>query len=64
MIYDTIFYSYDLDDIEKLNPAERHAMTVEHEEILGQFLDFTGMDVKQLKNILVLGYLENMKGRK
>ena len=37
--------------------ARKSAMTSEHTEILGQFLDFTAMDIKQLKECLVSGYL-------
>lgn len=62
LIRDAIFYLYNFDNINDTNPIEKHAMTIEHEEILGQFLDFTGMDVEQLKKVLILGYLENMKG--
>lgn len=55
MLMEEIFYDYECNLDE--NPAERHAMTVEHEEVLGQFLDFTGIDPEQLKNILVDGYI-------
>lgn len=32
-------------------------MTSEHTEILGQFIDFTAMDIEQLKECLISGYL-------
>ena len=55
MLMEEIFYDHECDLDE--NPAERHAMTVEHEEVLGQFLDFTGIDPEQLKDVLVEGYV-------
>ena len=39
------------------NPTENHVMTIEHEEILGQFLDYTGIDPEGLKEILVKWYV-------
>lgn len=32
-------------------------MTKTHTEILGQFLDFTAMNVEQLKECLISGYI-------
>ena len=54
-IMDEIFYEQDCDLDE--NPAENHAMTIQHEEVLGQFLDFTGIDPEELKKVLVNGYI-------
>ena len=50
-----IFYDTDINLDE--NPAERHTMTLEHEEVLGQFLDRTGVDPEKLKEILINGYI-------
>ena len=58
-LIEDIFYEIELDLDE--NPAERHAMTIDHEEILGQFLDRTGISPEKLKEILVNGYLYNIK---
>lgn len=57
MIYDSIFYEYDLDEVFERNAVDFHAMTGEHTEILGQFLDYTAMDIEQLKECLISGYL-------
>lgn len=54
-LMEQIFYDHDCDLDE--NPAINHAMTVEHEEVLGQFLDFTGIDPDELKIVLVEGYI-------
>lgn len=54
-LMEEIFYEHECDLDE--NPAENHAMTVEHEEVLGQFLDFTGMSADELKSVLVEGYI-------
>ena len=52
-----IFYEDDYDlDLDE-NPSYKHAITNEHEEVLGQFLDFTGIDPEELKNVLVEGYI-------
>ena len=56
-ILDNIFHDYDLEEVFCRNPVDYHAMTGEHTEILGQFLDYTAMDVEQLKECLVSGYL-------
>ncbi len=50
-----IYYECDI-DLDK-NLVDKHAMTNEHVEILGQFLDYTGVDPERLKRILVQGYL-------
>lgn len=57
MIYDSIFHEYDLDEILERNAVDFHVMTGEHTEILGQFLDYTAMDIEQLKKCLISGYL-------
>lgn len=57
MISDNIFYDYDLDEIFERNAVDFHAMTSDHTEVLGQFIDFTAMDVEQLKECLISGYL-------
>jgi hypothetical protein len=49
---------YDLDILLEENPEDHHAMTVGHEEVLGQFLDRTGIVPEELKGILVDGYLK------
>ena len=56
-ISENIFYDYNSEDVWARNSVEYHAMTGQHTEILGQFLDFTAMDVEQLKECLVSGYL-------
>ena len=56
-ISDNIFHDYDSEEVFCRNSVDYHAMTGEHVEILGQFLDYTAMDVKQLKECLVSGYL-------
>ena len=56
-ISDNIFHDYDSEEVWSRNSVEYHAMTGEHAEILGQFLDYTAMDVEQLKEYLVSGYL-------
>ena len=57
MISNNIFYEYDSDEVFERNAADFHAMTSDHTEVLGQFLDFTAMDVEQLKECLTSGYL-------
>lgn len=57
MISDNIFYDYDSDEIFERNAVDFHAMTSDHTEVLGQFIDFTAMDVEQLKECLISGYL-------
>lgn len=57
MISKNIFHSYKPNEALDRNAVDFHAMTGEHAEILGQFLDFTAMDVPQLKECLVSGYL-------
>lgn len=49
---------YDSDILLEENPEDHHAMTVVHEEVLGQFLDRTGITPEELKGILVDGYLK------
>ena len=56
-VSENIFYDYNSEDVLERNAVEYHAMTGEHTEILGQFLDYTAMDVEQLKECLVSGYL-------
>lgn len=57
VITNNIFYDYNLDEILERDAVNFHAMTSEHAEILGQFIDFTAMDVEQLKECLISGYL-------
>ena len=52
-----IFHDYDSEEVFCRNSVDYRAMTSEHTEILGQFLDYTTMDVEQLKECLVSGYL-------
>lgn len=62
MITDNIFYEYNSDEIFKRNAVDFHAMTSDHTEILGQFLDYTGMDIEQLKECLLNGYFIMVTG--
>lgn len=57
-----IFQEYNVDEVESRDACECHAMTSEHTEILGQFLDYSGMNVEQLKNCLIGGYLSCLRG--
>lgn len=56
-VSDDIFYEYNLDEVFERDACEYHAMTSEHTEILGQFLDYSGMDIEQLKKCLINGFL-------
>lgn len=56
-ISNNIFHEHNREDIYGRNAVDYHAMTDEHTEVLGQFLDFTAMDVEQLKECLISGYL-------
>lgn len=58
-----ILYDYDSEEVYERNAVDYHAMTGEHTEILGQFLDKTQLNVEQLKECLVLGYLKKIIGR-
>ena len=64
MVYDSIFYEYDPNEIFERNAVEFHAMTSEHTEILGQFIDFTAMDIEQLKECLISGWLSMVDRKK
>ena len=57
MISNNIFYDYNQNEVFERNAVDFHAMTSDHTEILGQFIDFTAMDVEQLKECLISGYL-------
>ena len=57
MISNNIFYDYNPNEVFERNAVDFHAMTSDHTEILGQFIDFTAMDVEQLKECLISGYL-------
>jgi len=57
VISENIFSAYMLDEVLKRNSVDFHAMTAEHTEVLGQFLDFSALSVEQLKECLVSGYL-------
>lgn len=61
-IKEGIFYEYDLDEVLERDAVEYHVMTGEHTEVLGQFIDFNGMDVDKLKECLVKGWLCMLKG--
>lgn len=54
-LIDEIFYDHECDTDD--HPEDFHAMTNEHEEVLGQFLDFTGISPEELKHVLVEGYM-------
>ena len=51
-ISDNIFHDYDSEEVQRRNSVDYHDMTDEHAEILGQFLNYTAMDVEQLKECL------------
>ena len=53
-----LFHEYDMVDVLCRDAVDYHAMDSEHTEILGQFLDYTGMSVEQLKECLTRGYLQ------
>lgn len=53
-----IFYPYDVEEALANSAVDFHAMDGEHTEVLGQFLDATGMSVDKLKDCLIYGYLE------
>ncbi len=55
-----IFYDYDLDEVDERNAVDYHSMTGEHTEVLGQFLDKIAFNVEQLKECLILGYLNRI----
>ena len=57
IISDNIFYDYDFDEVFERDAVNYHVMTCEHTEILGQFMDFTAINVEQLKECLISGYL-------
>ena len=57
-----MFQEYDINEVESRDACEYHAMTSEHTEILGQFLDYSGMDIEQLKKCLIAGYLSCIRG--
>lgn len=61
-LMEEFFYDHECDLDE--NPAERHAMTLEHEEVLWQFLDRTGVDPEKLKEILINGYIFRLMKRR
>lgn len=63
MVMDSIFHKYELFEVFTRDATEYHAMTDEHTEILGQFIDYTGMNVEELKDCLVTGYLLRMQKR-
>ena len=57
-----MFQEYDINEVESRDACEYHAMTSEHTEVLGQFLDYSGMDIEQLKKCLIAGYLSCIRG--
>lgn len=59
-VMDEIFHDYDT-EVFRRDAVDFHAMTGEHAEILGQFIDHTGMSVDELKDCLVTGYLMRMQ---
>lgn len=52
------FYPYNFDEVFERDAVDYHCMTAEHAEMLGQFLDCTGMSVDDLKFVLIRGYIE------
>lgn len=61
-VKEKFFYKYDLDEVLNRNAVDFHMMTGEHTEVLGQFMDNTGMNVEQLKDCLIKGWLCIIKG--
>ena len=59
-VMDEIFHDYGTEVFQR-NAIDYHAMSDEHTEILGQFMDHTGMSVDELKDCLVTGYLMRMQ---
>ena len=53
----SIFHEYDSDLVFNKCIEDFHNMAKTHTEILGQFLDFTAMNVEQLKECLISGYI-------
>lgn len=57
------FYNYDLNEVCERDAVDYHAMTGEHTEVLGQFLDITAMNVNDLKDCLIMGYLNRIMNK-
>lgn len=53
------FYEYDSNEVFGRNAVEFHAMTYDHTEVLGQFIDRTAMTVEELKDCLLKGWINN-----
>lgn len=53
----SIFHEYDSNSLLDRNIEEFHNMTKDHTEILGQFLDLAAMNIEQLKECLLSGYI-------
>lgn len=62
-VMDEIFHDYGT-EVFCRDAIDYHSMSYEHTEILGQFMDHTGMSVDDLKDCLVTGYLMRMQLRK
>lgn len=56
-VKESIFYPYNLYEVFCRDAVDYHAMTGEHTEVLGQFIDRTGIDPDALKDILIIGLL-------
>ena len=54
---DDIFYGYDFDEVFGRDAVEFHAMSYDHTEVLGQFIDRTGMNAEELKDCLLKGWI-------
>ena len=52
-----VFYEYDLDEVLGRDAVEFHAMGYDHTEVLGQFIDRTGMNAEELKDCLLKGWI-------
>lgn len=64
ILKENIFHTYDITEVHFRNAVDYHAMNGEYTEIFGQFMDFTSMSLEQLKDCLIYGYLELIRGNK
>lgn len=60
-LYKTIFFDGKQMLSPEIDSTIFHAMTHEDTEILGMFCDFSGIHGEKLKEILIKGYMSNIK---
>lgn len=60
-LYKAIFFDGKQMLSPEINSVDFHAMTHEDTEILGKFCDFFGIHGEKLKEILIKGYMSNIK---